>query len=549
MVQAKQGFSVSYKNKFLYSKYNPQATIEKLISELTIPEGTLVIVNSPVLFYGINLLINKLSENSFILAIEHDKNLYDFSIECAKSNFNKVQNEISNFIYLNLQTQNDILSLFNNKNFTNKIRCCKRAIKINLSAIINEYEIFYQNIFSYFTNYISQFWKNRITLTKLGKLYSKNIFLNLPKISNSKNIIFNSIEKPILVFGAGTSLDKTIKDFESAKISLNDFFIICVDSALKPLLNYGITPDIVVAVESQLANEKAFIGTKNIPYLLISDLTSRPNINNYHKKNISFIFTEYCNANFLDTILKLNLPIKKFIPLGSVGLYAIQLAINLRKSHSPIFFTGLDFAFTLDNTHCKDAPASFTKKINSNRINSSINVLPAYKIGTTKFNLNEKNIFTDKALLNYANQFIELFYDAKNFYNISDVSIFNCLELNSHKIQTIKPNEIINKLENKNIDKHFDNKNFYQSVKNNLDIKNYLLNEIDSLNKLKENLSTGNESIEKIKEQIDLHDYLFLHFPDGNNGAKTDTSFLKRVRNEIDFFLKILNRSLNQFEK
>ena len=549
LVQAKQGFSVSYKNKFLYSKYNPQATIEKLISELTIPEGTLVIVNSPVLFYGINLLINKLSENSFILAIEHDKNLYDFSIECAKSNFNKVQNEISNFIYLNLQTQNDILSLFNNKNFTNKIRCCKRAIKINLSAIINEYEIFYQNIFSYFTNYISQFWKNRITLTKLGKLYSKNIFLNLPKISNSKNIIFNSIEKPILVFGAGTSLDKTIKDFESAKISLNDFFIICVDSALKPLLNYGITPDIVVAVESQLANEKAFIGTKNIPYLLISDLTSRPNINNYHKKNISFIFTEYCNANFLDTILKLNLPIKKFIPLGSVGLYAIQLAINLRKSHSPIFFTGLDFAFTLDNTHCKDAPASFTKKINSNRINSSINVLPAYKIGTTKFNLNEKNIFTDKALLNYANQFIELFYDAKNFYNISDVSIFNCLELNSHKIQTIKPNEIINKLENKNIDKHFDNKNFYQSVKNNLDIKNYLLNEIDSLNKLKENLSTGNESIEKIKEQIDLHDYLFLHFPDGNNGAKTDTSFLKRVRNEIDFFLKILNRSLNQFEK
>ena len=549
LVQAKQGFSASYKNKFLYSKYNPQATIEKLISELTIPEGTLVIVNSPVLFYGIDLLINKLSENSFILAIEHDKNLYDFSIECAESNFNKVQNEISNFIYLNLQTQNDILSLFNNKNFTNKIRCCKRAIKINLSAIINEYEIFYQNIFSYFTNYISQFWKNRITLTKLGKLYSKNIFLNLPKISNSKNIIFNSIEKPIIVFGAGTSLDKTIKDFESAKISLNDFFIICVDSALKPLLNYEITPDIVVAVESQLANEKAFIGTKNIPYLLISDLTSRPNINNYHKKNISFIFTEYCNANFLDTILKLNLPIKKFIPLGSVGLYAIQLAINLRKSHSPIFFTGLDFAFTLDNTHCKDAPASFTKKINSNRINSSINVLPAYKIGTTKFNLNEKDIFTDKALLNYANQFIELFYDAKNFYNISDVSIFNCLELNSHKIQTIKPNEIINKLENKNIDKHFDNKNFYQSVENKLDIKNYLLNEIDSLNKLKENLSTGNESIEKIKEQIDLHDYLFLHFPDGNNGAKTDTSFLKRVRNEIDFFLKILNRSLNQFEK
>ena len=40
--------------------------------------------------------------------------------------------------------------------------------------------------------------------------------------------------------------------------SINDFFIICVDSALKPLLEYKINPDIVVAVESQLANEKAF---------------------------------------------------------------------------------------------------------------------------------------------------------------------------------------------------------------------------------------------------------------------------------------------------
>lgn len=551
LVQAKQGFSVSYKNKFLYSKYNPQLTIEKLVSEIQIKDGTLIIVNSPILFYGMDLLIKKLPKDSVILAIEYDKNLYDFSIDCAESNFNKTKNELSNFIYLNLKTQNEILNLFSDKNFTNKIRCCKRVIKINFSAIINEYEIFYQNIFTYFTNYISQFWKNRITLTKLGKLYSKNIFLNLPNMHRSKNLIFNSVEKPILVFGAGTSLDFSIKEFSKIKLDYNDFFIICVDSALKPLSNYGIKPNIVVAVESQLANEKAFIGTKNLDYLLVSDLTSRPNINNYHKKNISYSFTEYCNANFLDAILKLNLPIKNFIPLGSVGLYAIELAINLRKSHCPIFFTGLDFAFELDNTHCKDAPASFTKKINSSRIKSIINILPAYKTGATKFELNKKNIFTDKALLNYANQFIELFYDVKNFYNISDISIFNLLEFNSNKIKTIKPIEIINILNKKTESKKNGNKIFYNSVDNkiNLKIKNYIVNEIDSLNKLKENLSRGNTSIENILQEIDLHDYLFLHFPDGHNGAKTDISFLIRVRNEIDFFLKILNRSLNQFEE
>lgn len=549
--QAKQGFSVTYKNKYLYSKYNPQQTIEKLISEFKIQENTLVIINSPVLFYGIDLLINKLPQNSIILAIEHDKNLYDFSINCSESNIKKIQNNLFNFIYLNLQTENEILTLFTNKKFINKIRCCKRVSKINLSAIINEYEIFYQNIFTYFTNYISQFWKNRITLTKLGKLYSKNIFLNLANINKSKNLVYNSIDKPIIVFGAGTSLDDTVKEFHNNKIDYNDFFIICVDSALKPLLSYGIIPNVVVAVESQLANEKAFIGTKKIDYLLIADLTSRPNINNYHKNNIAYIFTEFCNSNFLDAILKLNLPVKKFIPLGSVGLYAIELAINLRKVTSPIYFTGLDFAYTIENTHCKGAPSTNTKKINSNRIKSLINVSPAYKTGTSKLELYGSNIFTDKILFNYANQFIEIFHNVKNLYNLSEKSIFNLLEFNSHKIQTIKPIEIKNKLKNKNHTDKPEKINFYNNVDKELKfkIKNFILNEINSLNELKENLSTGKTNIEKIKQEIDLHDYLFLHFPDGYNGAKTDISFLKRVRNEIDFFLKILNRSLNQLEE
>ena len=112
LVQAKQGFSVSYKNKFLYSKYNPQSTIEKLISELQIQEDSLIIINSPILFYGIDLLKNKLPNNSVIIAIEHDKKLYDFSINCEESNFKNFQNTFCNFTYFNLKSQNEIINLF-----------------------------------------------------------------------------------------------------------------------------------------------------------------------------------------------------------------------------------------------------------------------------------------------------------------------------------------------------------------------------------------------------------------------------------------------------
>ena len=548
LVQAKQGFSVSYKNKLLYSKYNPISPIEKAIENLSIPDGTLILAFSPILGYGLDLLINKIQKNSFIFLIENDFSLFEFSLNCPESKIRNIDFNQSNICYKNLQTQNDIYKIFNDKKFLDKIKTCKRVVKINLSAIFPEQEIFYQETFNLFSNYIAQFWKNQITLVKLGKLFSKNIFLNLPQIAKSKKIIFNSIDKPILVFGAGTSLDKTIKDLEKTKLSINDFFIICVDSALKPLLEYKINPDIVVAVESQLANEKAFIGTKNFTYLLVSDLTSRPNINIYHNQNISFIFTEYCNANFLETIKNLSLPLQKFNPLGSVGLYAIELAIKIRKASSPIFFTGLDFAYTSDGTHCKNAPASFTKLINSNRTNSLIKVDSSFKFGVNNFIIDNKKIISDKPLQNYAIQFVENFHQVKNLYNLSDISIFDFVN-NDKKINQIDTKKFL-EITKKYFSTNQNKENIFvekmpETTKGK--IKKYISNEISELEEIKNYLMNGNIQVENLLEKINQHDYLFIHFPDGYKNATEDISFLKRVRNEIDFFLKILNRSYKLF--
>ncbi len=548
LVQAKQGFSVSYKNKLLYSKYNPILTIEKSIENLSIPDGTLVLGFSPVLGYGLDLLINKIQKNSFLFLIENDFSLFEFSMNCTESKLKNFDFSSSNICYKNLQTQNDIYKIFNDKIFLDKIKTCKRVIKINLSAIFSEYENFYQETFNLFSNYIAQFWKNQITLVKLGKLFAKNIFLNLPQIANSKKIIFNSIDKPILVFGAGTSLDKTILNLQNEKIDFKNFFIICVDSALKPLLNYKINPDIVVVVESQLANEKAFIGTKEIPYLLVSDLTSRPNINKYHNKNISFIFTEYCNSNFLETIKNLSLPIENFNPLGSVGLYAIELAIKLRKDCYPIFFTGLDFAYTTDATHCKNAPVSFTKMINSNRTNSLIKVDSSFKFGVNNFTIENKKIISDKPLQNYAIQFVENFYQIKNLFNLSNISIFDFVD-NNKKIKQIDVSEIIESTKNYLTDKQKNEIHFVEKISCDTKdkIKNFISNEISELEEIKNYLTNGNIQIENLLAKINQHDYLFIHFPDGYKNATEDISFLKRVRNEIDFFLKILNRSYKLF--
>ena len=58
------------------------------------------------------------------------------------------------------------------------------------------------------------------------------------------------------------------------------------------------------------------------------------------------------------------------------------------------------------------------------------------------------------------------------------------------------------------------------------------------------NILTGEEQLESemieetLTQLITSSDYLFLHFPDGWQFNFTQ-SFLNRIRNEVDFFLKL----------
>ena len=78
------------------------------------------------------------------------------------------------------------------------------------------------------------------------------------------------------------------------------FYILCADTALQPLLKNGIKPDGVFVEEAQSVISKAFIG---IPQgiQIFAGLSSIPNI--VHRagpENLSYFFTEYTNALFID---------------------------------------------------------------------------------------------------------------------------------------------------------------------------------------------------------------------------------------------------------
>ena len=75
-------------------------------------------------------------------------------------------------------------------------------------------------------------------------------------------------------------------------------------------------------------------------------------------------------------------------------------------------------------------------------------------------------------------------------------------------------------------------------------LEKYFKDEINALEELT-GLLTNKQPMEeemrskKIRELAEPREYLYLHFPDGHS-FNSEISFLKRIRSEIDFFLKYL---------
>ena len=77
LVEARQGLSVLYQNRFLYSKYNPAANIERLVNSLEIKKDTLILCFSPILGYGLESLQKKIPSGCFMLAVEANPHLVE----------------------------------------------------------------------------------------------------------------------------------------------------------------------------------------------------------------------------------------------------------------------------------------------------------------------------------------------------------------------------------------------------------------------------------------------------------------------------------------
>ncbi len=531
--------TVYYKKRFLYSKYNPVKSIEGVIRQKApVLSGTIVLIFSPCLWYGFDSLIKILPESSSVIAVEADDRLY----ELALKNMPAEQLDCS----LKLFSKDSLSELDRTLRNLAASGKYKRILQLDFSAGTLLDSPFYSMVANAAQEIIAAFWMNRITLVRMGRLFSKNLFSNLRFLGTGSQLYQyeKSMSLPVLVCGAGESLDKTI-------IPEKGIFIIAVDAAVSSLLARGVCPDAVVSLESQSVIQKAYIGAessfaKKIPFLF-ADIASRPSVPRSVTNKTIWFASRYAECSFLDSLQSDGVVHDFMQPLGSVGLAAVAIALRIRKSADvPVFVTGLDFSYSAGRTHAKHAPAMIQRWSQCDVLHPAENYDSAFS--PPAFYVEGKNkmqVITIKSMQNYAESFKAVFSKEKNLFDIglqgvslnlplaSQDDLFRAASLAAGPADLGMPC-------NSNNGKHA------------LMIEEFYARESSSLKILRDLLTYGEQSIYRdgalslslqIENLLRNREYLYLHFPDGYR-LSMETNFLKRVRAEIDFFLKYIDTAL-----
>jgi hypothetical protein len=229
-----------------------------------------------------------------------------------------------------------------------------------------------------------------------------------------------------------------------------------------------------------------------------------------------------------------------------VGLSVTALA--LRASVGSVITAGIDFAYTIDAYHARATPGHREISNRQNRFKSVINSAAGLKDGS--FQAKSKSgghVRSDPVMRNYRELFCQEFSGESRLFDITGAGLFL-------GVKTVSPEEAFAILNGNNessaaiqADCFSNSKAKFSSSK----IIEYIQEEIKNLNFLREIL-TGAVPIEeeKLKELIFCLDYLWAHFPEyAGSGVKIQAlteSFLKRVRVEIEPFLKLMDMTLEE---
>lgn len=193
------------------------------------------------------------------------------------------------------------------------------------------------------TNYVTQQYFSDIAMPTLLQNISY-----LPDCNTAYQLVdIIPRDMPAIIVAAGPSLEKNINDLKAAK---NKAFIIATDTAMKPLINHGIIPDVFAVVDGRKPVELVMVpGAEKVP--LLSSIISSRDLLKYHKGKKIFFDEGY---RIIRRVFEQNGILFPELQMGgSVATTAFSLAYVLGIDN--IILIGQDLAFTGNQAHVSGA--------------------------------------------------------------------------------------------------------------------------------------------------------------------------------------------------
>jgi hypothetical protein len=536
LAQARRGRSVFWRGKALLSAFDPVERAEKCARDAPVLQRTLYLCPSPLLGYGIDLLLDRMTDDSAVLCVETTGALLDLT----RAHFLPASPRASR---LKLTGHSDPRSVCAFVRSAFGARTFRRLIVLRLNSGWTVDSLRYDAIEKALRSDLALDWSNAMTLMKLGRRYALNAARNLALLPRSVPLDrrrFSGFTQ--LVTGAGPSLDAFLEG-RSVFPDLSDrsFRIVCVDTALRPLLDRGIVPDLVVALEAQHWNLRDFIGASTRSCPLAMDLSALPSTAAACGGPYSFFFSRWTSLRFFDRLEAARLLPPEIPPLGSVGLAAVELALLL--GWGKVCVAGLDFAYAPDSYHARSAPSRDERLRRGSRFAPPIDPAPAYRVRVLRRTGKDGSpLRSDPALLSYRDLFEREYGSNPRLLDVSagglELGIAKAAFEGATVGEEAEPTPEASAAGGARAD------GALWATPSAASVRTFIEGELARLRSLRSALTgTSMQGGTDVAALVDECDYLWAHFPEcaaaeGRRPPLSDLSFLKRVRIEIDPFIQ-----------
>ncbi|MDI6703326.1 MAG: DUF115 domain-containing protein [bacterium] len=187
-----------------------------------------------------------------------------------------------------------------------------------------------------------------VTSFKISKYAQGNLLKNLPfmvKCPGLDRAFGRFRDIPALIIAPGPSLNKNIGELKNAK---GRALIISVDTALRPLLRYGIRPDLVVAADWSKKNYDYFFKGIDTPDVtLVADLSVFPKVLTTFSGPIFVCSCGNRTVNWLGRFVDF----RSFTARGGGSVTHVAFSVTELLENNPVIFVGLDLSFPDKKTY------------------------------------------------------------------------------------------------------------------------------------------------------------------------------------------------------